>query len=267
VERTVDGGTEEIHADTVVAADGARSRVARQSGWSPQKTVPLVQAVVELPTGMSANTTRIWFIPDDTPYFYWLIPDSPRRGVLGLIGEDGPATRRALDRFMEKRDFTPLEYQAARIPVYTGWIPVRRQLGSGEVYLVGDAAGHVKVTTIGGIVTGFRGAHGVAEAILNGGPGPRLRALRRELGLHWLIRRFIHSFTQAQYSQLVDLLSAPAREDLETYTRDEPGRVLWHLCLDQPRFLLFGLHCLLTGASFRGGLSATAVPMADGASQ
>ena len=268
VERTGDGGTEEVRADTVVAADGARSRVARMSGWPPQETVPLVQAVVELPKGMSADTTRVWFIPDDTPYFYWLIPDSPTRGVLGLIGEDGPATRRALDRFMEKRNFTPLEYQAARIPVYTGWVPVRRQLGPGEVFLVGDAAGHVKVTTVGGIVTGFRGAHGVAEAILNGGQGPKLRALRRELGLHWLIRRLIHNFTQAHYSQLVDLLSARARKDLEIYTRDEPGRVLWHLCLDQPRFLLFALHALLTGgASLRGALARPASPLPDSASQ
>ena len=246
VERSQDDATEEVQADTIVGADGAGSRVARIAGWPPQATVPLVQAVVNLPRGMSADTTRVWFIPDDTPYFYWLIPDSPTRGVLGLIGEDGPATRRALDRFMEKHNFSPLQYQAAKIPVYSKWVPVRRRLGPGEVYLVGDAAGHVKVTTVGGIVTGFRGAHGVAEAILNGGPGPRLNALRRELGLHWLIRKLIHNFQQAQYSQLVDLLSVRARKDLETYTRDEPGRVLWHLCLHQPRFLLVGLRAFLT---------------------
>ena len=267
IERTRDGETEEMHAGTVVAADGAGSRVARSAGWPQHPTVPLVQAVVELPKGMSADTTRVWFIPDDTPYFYWLIPDSPTRGVLGLIGEDGPSTRRALDRFMEKHNFTPLEYQAARIPMYAKWVPVRRRLGPGEVYLVGDAAGHVKVTTVGGIVTGFRGAHGVAEAILRGGPGPKLRSLRRELGLHLLIRKFIHNFTQTHYSQLVDLLSARARRDLETYTRDEPGRVLWHLCLHQPRFLLFGIHSLLTGTSFRGDLPRTGMPLPNGASQ
>ena len=247
VERSSDGISEDVRVDTVVGADGTASRVAKVAGWPAQKSVSLVQATVRLPQGLSPDTTRVWFIPDDTPYFYWLIPDSPTRGVVGLIGEDGPAARRALDRFMEKRDFTPLEYQAARIPVYSKWVPIRRRIGNSDVYLVGDAAGHVKVTTVGGIVTGFRGAHGVAEAILNGGPGYKLRALQRELGVHLLIRKFIHNFTQAHYSQVVDLLGERARKDLETYTRDEPGRVLWHLCLHQPRFLLLGLRAFLMG--------------------
>ena len=88
---------------------------------------------------------------------------------MGLIGEDGSRTRAVLEHFLEKRHLEPRGFQGARIPIYTGWIPVRRQLAGGDVYLVGDAAGQVKVTTVGGIVTGFRGAVAVAEAILNGG--------------------------------------------------------------------------------------------------
>jgi flavin-dependent dehydrogenase len=215
-----------------------------------QTTVPLLQAIVGLPEGMSSDTTRVWFIPDDTPYFYWLVPDSPGRGVLGLIGEEGPETRRALERFLEKQHLEPLEYQAARIPVYSKWVPVHRRLGGGEVYLVGDAAGHVKVTTVGGIVTGLRGAVGVSEAILNGKPGRKLRDLRRELDIHLLIRRVIHNFNQTRYSRLVDLLNDRTRQDLEEHTRDEPGGVLWRLCLHQPRLLLFGLRAMLTGGTF-----------------
>jgi flavin-dependent dehydrogenase len=241
---------EEILASTVVGADGACSRVAQVAGWPAQSTVPLVQAIVNLPQGMPADTTRVWFIPEETPYFYWLIPDSPTRGVMGLIGEEGPATRGALDRFLARQRLDPLEYQAARIPVYSKWIPVRRHFEGGDVYLVGDAAGHVKVTTVGGIVTGLRGAWGVAEAILKGRPGRRLRELRRELDLHLLIRKAIHNFKQAHYSHLVDLLNARARQDLEATTRDEPGQVLWRLCLHQPRLLLFGLRAFLSGGSF-----------------
>jgi flavin-dependent dehydrogenase len=247
---------EEVHVNTLVGADGAVSRVARFAGWPAQTTVPLVQAIVRLPDGMPPDTTRVWFIPDDTPYFYWLIPDSPTRGVVGLIGEEGPETRRALERFVERQHLDPLEYQAARIPIYSKWIPVRRQLTGGEVYLVGDAAGHVKVTTVGGIVTGLRGALGVTEAILAGRPGRRLRILRRELDLHLLIRRVIHNFTQARYSHLVDLLNARTHKDLEAHTRDEPRAVLWRLCLHQPRLLLFGLRAFLTGGSFPAHRSA-----------
>ena len=252
VEQKPGSGSEEVQVSAVVGADGAGSRVAKVAGWPVQSTVPLIQAIVRLPKDMQQDTTRVWFIPDETPYFYWLIPDSPSRGVVGLIGENKRATRKLFERFLEKRQLEPLEYQAATIPDYSGWVPVRRRLHGGDVYLVGDAAGHVKVTTVGGIVTGFRGAHGVAEAILNGGPGRKLNALRRELGLHLLIRKSIHHFTQDHYSQLVDLLSTRARKDLETYTRDEPGRVLWHLCLHQPRLLLFGLRAFLAGVGVGG---------------
>jgi flavin-dependent dehydrogenase len=250
LQRSQGATVEEAAVNTLVAADGALSRVAKAAGWPVQTTVPLLQAIVGLPEGMSSDTTRVWFIPDDTPYFYWLVPDSPSRGVLGLIGEEGPETRRALERFLEKQHLEPLEYQAARIPVYSKWVPVRRRLGGGEVYLVGDAAGHVKVTTVGGIVTGLRGAVGVSEAILNGKPGRKLRDLRRELDIHLLIRRVIHNFNQTRYSRLVDLLNARTRQDLEEHTRDEPSGVLWRLCLHQPRLLLFGLRAMLTGGTF-----------------
>jgi len=130
--------------------------------------------------------------------------------------------------------------------VYTGWVPVKRQVGAGSVYLVGDAAGQVKVTTVGGIVTGFRGALGVAEAILNGGSSRELRMLRRELDLHLLLRRSLHDFQQSDYSRLVDLLNAPAIQSLGEYSRDEAWRILWRVCLRQPRLLLLGLRGLLT---------------------
>jgi digeranylgeranylglycerophospholipid reductase len=245
IERGADGGCQEIRADTIVGGDGASSRVARAAGWEPLKTAPLIQAIVPLPRDMSADTVRVWFIPEDTPYFYWLIPESPTRGALGLIGESGETARLLLERFLEKRKLDALEFQAARIPIYTGWIPVQRTVGNGSVYLVGDAAAQVKVSTVGGTVTGFRGAVGVAEAILNGGASRELRELRRELDLHLLVRRSLHDFEQSDYSRLVDMLNDSAKKPLGEYHRDEAWKILWRICLRQPRLLLYGLRGLL----------------------
>jgi digeranylgeranylglycerophospholipid reductase len=253
VERCADGNHEEVHTDTIIGGDGAASRVAQTAGWPPLDTVPLVQAIVPLPKGMSRDTVRVWFVPQDTPFFYWLIPESDTRGALGVIGESGPDTRRRLEQFIEKRGLEPIEFQAARIPVYTRWVPVRRQMGNGWVYLVGDAAGQVKVTTVGGIVTGFRGALGVAQAILGGGVSHELRTLRRELDLHLLLRRTMHDFRQSDYSRLVDLLNDSTKQSLSEYSRDEAWKLLWHVCLRQPGLILLGLRGLLTG---RGSLRA-----------
>ena len=247
MERCSDGTREEVRAETVVGGDGVTSRVAKAAGWEPQETVPLMQAIVRLPKGMPADTSRVWFVPDDTPYFYWLIPESPTHGALGVIGETGTATKQRFERFLEKHSLEPTEFQGARIPVYTRWTPVRRQVGNGSVYLVGDAAGQVKVSTVGGIVTGLRGAQGVAEAILNGGESRELRTLRRELDLHLLLRRSLHDFGQADYSRLVDLLNDPAKQSLAEFSRDEAWKILWRVCLRQPRLILLGLRGLLLG--------------------
>ena len=256
MERARGGRAEHAPFRTVVGADGAVSRVAQAAGLPKPRTASLVQAIVNLPEGMTPDTVRVWFIPDDTPYFYWLIPHSPTEGVLGLIGEDGVHTKAVLERFLEKRHFEPRGFQGARIPIYTGWTPVRRRLPGGDVYLVGDAASHVKVTTVGGIVTGFRGAVGVSEAILNGGSSRKLHALRFELNTHLLIRSIIHGFTQTHYSHLVDLLNSRTRQDLEAHTRDEPGGLLFRICLHQPRLLLLGLRALLTGGTFQNSQSS-----------
>jgi len=245
VERCADGSREEVHADAIVGGDGAASRVARAAGWAPLETVPLMQAIVPLPKDMAQDTVRVWFVPQDTPYFYWLIPESATRGALGVIGESGAETRRHLERFLEKRRLDPIEFQGARIPVYKRWIPVRRRVGSGSVYLVGDAAAQVKVSTVGGIVTGFRGALGVAEAILNGGASRELRTLRRELDFHLLLRRSLHRFQQSDYSTLVDMLNEPAKRSLGECSRDDAWKMLWRVCLRQPRLALLGLRGLL----------------------
>ena len=247
------GRREDLNADSVVGADGAASRVARAAGWPPIPTVPLVQAIVRLPKDQSEDTTRVWFVPDDTPYFYWLIPVSSECGALGIIGEDGRDTKKCIERFLEKKRMEPLEWQGARIPVYRGWVPVRRRVGNGEVYVVGDAAAQVKVSTIGGIVTGLRGALGVAHSIVRKGRNTELAGLRRELGTHWLIRRALHHFQQKDYSRLVDLLNVSTRESLGEISRDESTRLLWNVARRQPRLVLLGLRGLLMGKGAKSG--------------
>jgi digeranylgeranylglycerophospholipid reductase len=252
------GCREQLHAASVIGADGAASRVARTAGWPPIETAPLVQAIVRLPKDCPSDTTRVWFVPDDTPYFYWLIPESPERAALGIIGESADTAKR-LARFLEKKNMEPLEWQGAQIPLYRRWIPVQRRVGAGDVYLVGDAAAQVKVTTVGGIVTGFRGALGVAQSILYRGRSRELKTLRRELDTHWLIRRTMHHFQQADYSRLVDLLNLPTRSTLSEITRDESARLLWNVLRRQPRLALLGLRGLVLGRN-----AAPAAPRSEG---
>jgi flavin-dependent dehydrogenase len=237
----------ECSVHSLVGADGTFSRVARAGGWEQQVTVPLLQAVVELPEDLPPDTTRVWFLPDETPYFFWLIPHSPTHGVLGLIAEDMNRGRNALERFLRRKGIVSKAFQSARTPLYRGWIPIRRKKGGNDVYLVGDAAGHVKVTTVGGVVTGLRGAKGVAEAILNGGNSAEFRSLRRELNLHLLIRKSLNGFGEVDYVRLLDMLTPSSRRLLSSYTRDQAIKLLLSLLVRQPQFLLLGLRALIKG--------------------
>jgi len=237
----------EESANMLVGADGAFSKVARSAGWPKPSTVPLVQAIVELPKDMPLDTTRIWFVPEETPYFYWLIPHSSKQGVLGLIGKESQDMRGALECFLQKKGLEPIAFQNAQVSNYTRWIPNHRQIGKSHVYLVGDAASHVKVTTIGGAVTGFRGALGVCEAILNGGSSREFRTLRHELNFHLLIRRVLNHFTQTDYTRLIDMLNPSIQHLLSIFSRDETGKLLLNVFLKQPRLLILGLRALLNG--------------------
>ncbi len=202
--------------------------------------------IVNLPKDMAPDTTRIWFLPEETPYFFWLIPHSQTSGALGLIGETEQDTLQSLESFLEKKDLEPLEFQWGRIPKYTRWIPNHRMIRENHVYLVGDAAGHVKVSTVGGIVTGFHGALGVVELILNGGSSRQLQTLCQELERHRLIRKVLHGFTQSDYARLLAMLNPTTKRLLSAFTRDDTGKLLWNVALRQPRLLLLGLRSLLS---------------------
>jgi len=237
----------EESANVLVGADGALSKVAQSAGWPKQSTVPLFQAIVKLPKDMPPDTTRVWFVPEDTPYFYWLIPHSPTQGVLGLIGEGERQSQRCLEDFLERKGLEPMEFQDAQVSRYTRWIPNHRKIGEAHVYLVGDAAAHVKVSTVGGTVTGFRGALGVADAVLNGGPSREFMALRRELDLHLLIRKALNRFRRADYARLLDMISPSTKSLFSVFTRDESLKLLLRVFLRRPRLLLLGLRTLLNG--------------------
>ena len=236
----------ELAADAIIGADGTFSQVARSVNIPPPPTVPLVQAVVHLPVDLSPDTTRVWFLPEETRYFYWLIPHSANRGVLGLIGDDRHDTKHILEHFLERKGIVPLEFQSGRIPEYQRWIPNHIRVGNNSVYLVGDAAGHVKVTTVGGIVTGLHGALGTVDAITNGGSNRKFNRLKKELDRHRLIRKVLNRFCQNDYIRLLNLLTPVTKRVLSLITRDETNKLLFPLLRRQPRFLLFGVRSIIS---------------------
>jgi len=82
------GKREELHAASVVGADGAASRVARAAGWPPVENRSARSGRHKTSQKWPAGQPRAsGSCPTITPYFYWMIPESPERAAVGVIGD------------------------------------------------------------------------------------------------------------------------------------------------------------------------------------
>jgi digeranylgeranylglycerophospholipid reductase len=249
------GRREHVRTQVVIGADGVSSQVARavRQGSRAQVTTPAdcgpvytLQAAVAMPSWARADTTQVWFDPPSTRFFYWLIPESPARAAVGLIADNPDQARTSLQSFLAAHHLEPLDYQGAEVPSYrrTG-LPATTVFGA-KVFLIGDAAAHVKMTTVGGAVTGLRGARAVAQAILDGGePGSESGALDRELTWHRLLRQVLNRFGPADYDELLALVNTRMQGVLGSITRDEALRLLLPALLAQPRLLFLAARRLI----------------------
>lgn len=241
-----EGGQSVVRAGTVIGADGAFSVTAREAGIPRPATVPLLQAEIHLPAGWPRGLTKVWFDVVDTRYFFWLIPESEKRAVVGLIGDPGRDIKSVLSRFMEQHSFRALDMQSGQAAMHHPRLRPWGEVGGLKVLLVGDAAGQVKVTTVGGTVTGFWGAKAVSEAVLEGKAyADALQPLKRELDLHWWIRHLLERMDNSGYDRLVENINPRVVDFLGTHDRDGMRGHFWKLPFLQPGFVPMGLKLLL----------------------
>lgn len=235
-----------IEADYLIGADGVTSGVGKAAGLPNPPTVPLLQVEINLPVNWAPGVTKVWFDNGDTPYFYWLIPDSETKAVVGLITQPGANIRVLLDRFLAEKSFHPLAYQSGIAALYSPGNKIECRVGDLKVMLVGDAAGQVKVTTVGGTVTGLSGGQAAACAILDEVTYRKTRkGVTRELDLHLLIRKLLEKMDQKDYERLVELISPNVQSFLSRHDRDAMRYHFWKLILIQPRFISLGIKLLL----------------------
>lgn len=246
LENVAQGRQHTITTNLLIGADGVLSSVARAASKDSRETVTIVQAKVVLPNQASADSVKVWFDRERTEFFYWLIPESEARAVIGLISRNGKGARENLEGFLSSQGCETLEFQAARVPLHDPLLTPSRAISNSKILLIGDAGGQVKATTVGGVVAGLRGARAAVRAAAGQASYRRtVRGLKAELDLHSLIRSVLNRFGDRDYDRLLELLNKRTRNLLAIHNRDEFKSGFFRLVLIQPRLLLLVANSLL----------------------
>jgi flavin-dependent dehydrogenase len=238
--------------DILIGADGPFSAVSRAASRDGHLMTALLQARVPFPENGKEDTSQVWFDPHHTKYFYWLIPESGGVASVGLIADHSREAETCLKRFLQERNLEPLEFQAAMVPIHRYRDDGHILSPGRNVFIMGDAAAQVKVTTVGGIVTGLCGARALANAILNkANYREEWQGLKHELDLHLLVRSVLNRFQEKDYDDLIALLDGSLKDVLEKWTRDDLRKSFFKLFLTEPRLIMLGgkafLRSMLSG--------------------
>jgi len=228
------GRYKKIHADVLVGADGPFSLVARSSGmYGKRRFVVGVQARVNL----QVNPDLVEFHLNKD-FMGWVVPESYKVARVGISSYSNQNV--FFKDFMNKRVGRAKirEYQSGFIPIFNPYLKTQK----GKVYLVGDAATHVKATTYGGIIQGMMAAEELAKAHTKGLSYERLwrKRIGKDLWLGLMIRKKLDTFSNQHYNKLVSMVkNDDVKRIIEYYDRDFPSRLVLKLLLREPRFLRF----------------------------
>lgn len=228
-----------ITPNIVLAADGPLSPTAKAYGmYHPKRENYFGAQAVVLgnfdPTKFQAHFGRE-VCPD---LFAWIVPESSTKARVGLAMKKN--SKAYFDKFMQKHGFKVLEMQAGTIPLYHP----AQELQKENCYVLGDAAGFVKATTLGGLYPGLKQVQILAECLITGKERDYKNAiapLRRRLRLHLFVQNIFNKFSDADWDLLVGYISqSRVQKVFERYTRDNPVPLVFWSLLKEPRLLRFG---------------------------
>ncbi len=159
----ISGQTKNLEAKTVVIASGFGSKLPQRLGLGKNGDFVMgAQAEVE---AEGTDEVEVYLGNHLAPgFFAWLVPTSEGKALAGLLcrRHTGRYLRRFLDDMKEKGRIS-----SSDVRISYGGIPLRPlpKTSMQRVIVVGDAAGHVKPTTGGGIYYGLLCAQAAADTL------------------------------------------------------------------------------------------------------
>lgn len=143
-------------SDTIIAADGALSATRTALGILPPRMIPAFQKIIRLKRQDAIDDPSLVELHFETgsEFFAWIIPEDNLTVRVGIAARSDLVCVHSA--FLRKRKLgvgRVLERSAGL--VITGGPLKKTVFNHNRIMLVGDAAGQVKATTGGGVVTGM----------------------------------------------------------------------------------------------------------------
>jgi len=220
--------------DIIIGADGPLSLVYQYLNPKKKKSFYYgLQATIK--GQFQPDTYQTFFHNQISPHsFAWLVPESKTRARLGLAVKNHPSEHfQQLLQHLNITDSQLLQKQAGIIPLFNPKIIFHKN----NLFLLGDAASHIKNTTFGGITPALQQARHLVNIINQRKPyQPQLKSLQH----HHQIRQILNRFTNQDYHCLIKLLNKPQNKHLlQTHSRENPQKLLIKLALKNPSLLKF----------------------------
>lgn len=141
-----------VFSPLTIDAEGPSRRLLQKTGLLSKWKKPLLGVNAEISAEVEPEMAEVWFNSDFAPgFFAWVVPLEGSSCRVGLASNSG-AILEKLNYFLKKRFNTLPEYKPNIGQVLVDG-PLQKTSFNG-LLLVGDAAGHVKPTTGGGVVMG-----------------------------------------------------------------------------------------------------------------
>ncbi len=230
-----------VTPDIVIAADGPLSPTAKAFGFyhPDRENYYGIQAIVE--GNFEPHTIKTYFGDEVCPgLFAWVVPESANIARVGLATTKN--SKQHFDKFMKDHNFVAKEIQAGAIPIYHP----KQKLQQENCYLLGDASGYVKATTLGGLVPALKQAEILADCIIQGKKyETEIAPVRRKMWLHLKLHEIFNRFKDSDWDRLVRYLNkSGVSKILEEHTRDNPFPIVLKALLREPRFLWFAKYLI-----------------------
>ena len=214
-----------IKSEKIIGADGPNSLVAKNFSLQRKRKSYLG---MQIRMKVKEKENKIKFYPHIGKYA-WYVPEEEGIARIGITG-----TQKELNTFAKRFKGKIIEKQGGIIPLHK---PLSKTKAKG-VELLGDAGGHIKNTTGGGIIPGLKAVENHLSK------GKKFPELKRELYMHFIVHNVLQSANNKEWDKIISASSKI--KVLENENRDNLWKMAPHM-LKSKYLLKYSIKKFLSG--------------------